>query len=249
MSKWMHCTITVLQWCVLHFSILAEACNVGRQLLLNSSQCISAGSFKHFKLEYISCFIPAVMPLRLLDTLLRAHLDVRTTLKCRSLHLNHLTQFNIKFYRRKMPKKKNIQRFLSIAIKESKVLIVSCCVEASLIFCIVYCFLNLSFNVNIQVYQSSFLSSWTLQQNFLLFLLCSCWIKRKKISMDIKCCHILMYSPIFSFFLHSSLVVGFYFTGVSHTSYHACRPILGDHLGRSSVICSIRTVSFPCQKT
>lgn len=152
MSKWMHCTITVLQWCVLHFSVLAEVRNVGRQLLLNPSQCISTGSFKHFKLEYISCFIPPVMPLRLLDTLLRAHLDARTTLKCRSLHLNHLTQFNIKFYRRrrKMPKKKNIQRFLSIPIKESKLLIVSCCVETSLIFYIVYCFLNSSFNVNIQ---------------------------------------------------------------------------------------------------
>lgn len=55
--------------------------------------------------------------------------------------------------------------------------------------------------------------------------------------------------PIFPYFpMYLSLVRSFTLC-IRQWPHHACKPILGDHLGCSPVICSIRTsVSFPCQK-
>lgn len=145
----------------------------GRQLLSNSSQCMCTGSFKYFKLEYTSCFIPPVTPLRLLDTLLKAHLDARTTLKCWSLHLNHLTQFNIKLYRtRRQNAKKEKHPTLSVDPRQG----------TKTTYCIVLCWglvnilhcLLLSESVFECKRSISFLSSSALEQkNIYIFLNCA----------------------------------------------------------------------------
>lgn len=84
--------------------------------------------------------------------------------------------------------------------------------------------------------------NWTIEKHFRLFI----WKVVKPVLFWSFQQRMITLSPHrYPNFMHSWCA---YNIGLNFGSYHACRPIQGDHLCCSTAICSIRTVSFPCQK-